>query len=937
MDNQDVMAFDAQPVQQDTPAQHLNPGAKTFKSKPVVSGMTFDQNPVSEDTHANDLPDPTSQIFHDAKGKNYRVPKNQLQWASDNGYQPGPYEDTQAYKYSQYGLDIKGKISNSQLSKVQQYDIDKGNFTPDTSTAGDMVDNSYTPSDEALKSVGVDPQAYRNNKSTTVIRSVSGKAVPQMDEEGNITGDSGGNPMHGIRTGITNVLSLPGSVYHAFADDARTEEEAGRNAVSLGLHRLLVDPNVADLQKSAQAFREGHISEGLGYGAAGLVPVAGPLISHTGEAIGQDPIEGTFEGATYLLAPKVLKEGKTAAGSLASKGASAAADLAGKVTPPVLGAIAKTAGKVTGGLVKVGVKAGTKAAPYVGDYLSGVAESLTGAIGDKIPDLTEGTASDAMNALKNVKETAIQKLAEKGITGEAALQAANDLVGRVQEQARTWGSGASDAVDSLKTSMSGWADRVKAAVPEAAGKLGNVADTVADTVKSQVERLTDGTASDALDAMARIRASALQDLANRGVTGDAARAAVNNLMETVHDSYKAWTTPVGGGAPIEGVKGTVSDWVKGLNDRLQVPEDATPIAKAANTPAGAPLKAVATPGQLAGGLLATLERMARKTGEGIGDKIAAKYDAPARVAAEQSLNNAIDGLSPETANMTQQERIDFLSKQLPSPPSAHAQALIDFNRRLNQRYAPTGVVATEATKPPALRANEADTALRNRLSGAPGEMDPGLAFSRMRDMSTEEFLQTLAKAKADAPAVRQGYFRYLADSTKDPETGAYRFGKMNDLVRENYGKLGSDAAQFKTLSEGLAELQKSFDMTNTKSRTLLWTVMGTFGAGVLEAILSPDPLSTLVGAAKFAAGEALVLKYAVPFGVDLLMKPRNLADLNILARAASRVPSNAIDEKQIRQAASRINKSFTQPLIKSVTESLKKHKPLEPEAETPKP
>jgi len=822
------MTFDAQPVQNATPASNLNPGTKTFKSKPSVSppDMTFDSTPVSEDTHADNLPDPNSKIFHDSEGKNYRVPKNMLKWATDNGYQPGPYEDTQAYKYSQYGLDVKGKISNAQMAAAQKYDIDKGNFQPYTGTGDDSTgQNNYEPSDDALKSVGVDPKAYRNNKSTAVIRAVTGKAVPRQDENGNILGDSGSNPIKGLRTGVTNLLSLPGQVYHAFTDDPRTPEEADRPTGTLGIHRLFIDPNVDLLQKSAKAFREGHVSQGLGYGASGLIPVVGPTIAHMGEAIGEDPIEGTFEGATYLEAPKILKAARGLAGTAVDAGLSKISNLAGQATPGVVSTVANVAGKATGAVVKTGVKAGVAAAPYVGDYLSGLTESLTGAVTDKIVDLTKGTAQDAMNAMKSIRDTAMQKLADNGITGDAADAAANDLMKRIQDQYLE------------------------------SGKPPSVSGGAPDDVA--------------------------------GTTGEAPKT--SSVLRDLH--------------------GTVSDWVSSLNEKLNVPDDATPIARAANTAAGQGLKEVATPGQMTGGLPAFIEKWFRQEPYGVGQHIADKFDVPARAAAEGSLNKAIDNISPETAGWSQADRAGLFS---------HAN--------LVEGEVPGGI-------PP-----EVMDALQNLSKvlgqkGIPMLQEPGQIFKSLEKMSPDDFNRSVSGLSPEqVEAVRQGYVRHLADSTLDPETGSYHLGLMKKIIDQNRGKLGTHWGEFKPLGDGLAELEQHMKMSNTKARSLLQSTVGAGVAGVVAVVLEGAHPGKVLGT---MALEYAGYKFLAPRVVDLLMKPRAVGDLNIMFRAASKVPESSLDDKSIKKAAANVKKSFVNPLIKQVSQAFQKKPPFKADEPTP--
>jgi hypothetical protein len=64
-----------------------------------------------------------------------------------------------------------------------------------------------------------------------------------------------------------------------------------------------------------------------------------------------------------------------------------------------------------------------------------------------------------------------------------------------------------------------------------------------------------------------------------------------------------------------------------------------------------------------------------------------------------------------------------------------------------------------------------------------------------------------------------------------------------------------------------------------------------------------------LGVARLVAGEYLLYKYGAPLAVDWLMKPANVADMNILFKAASKVPENAVDDKKFRQAPNNIKKT----------------------------
>lgn len=114
----------------------------------------------------------------------------------------------------------------------------------------------------------------------------------------------------GVGTGLKSLVSMPGQIYHAFADDPQTPEEkqlmgGPYSSLILGTKRLLLDPQVSEYDKAKQEAQTGNTSESMGHSIAAGVPLFGPLAAHLGEEGGQDPAKAIGEGLTYLAAPKV--------------------------------------------------------------------------------------------------------------------------------------------------------------------------------------------------------------------------------------------------------------------------------------------------------------------------------------------------------------------------------------------------------------------------------------------------------------------------------------------------------------------------------------------------------------------------------------------------------------------------------------------------------
>lgn len=198
--------------------------------------------------------------------------------------------------YAHYGMDAKGKISNRQMQAAKDYDTDKGNFVPNTDTSGDMIDNSYEPSDEALKSVGVDPGAYRGNKDVAIKTALTGGSVPQMDHNGNITGTAL-NPAKAARSIATAIPRTVGGIYHAAVDPVTADEQQSallnnsttgaeaHRGPGLMAKRLLVDPQAAELKKAADSYQQGNYADAAAHGIGGAIPLVGPMAASASEGL----------------------------------------------------------------------------------------------------------------------------------------------------------------------------------------------------------------------------------------------------------------------------------------------------------------------------------------------------------------------------------------------------------------------------------------------------------------------------------------------------------------------------------------------------------------------------------------------------------------------------------------------------------------------------
>jgi hypothetical protein len=331
---------------------------------------------------------------------------------------------------------------------------------------------------------------------------------------------------------------------------------------------------------------------------------------------------------------------------------------------------------------------------------------------------------------------------------------------------------------------------------------------------------------------------------------------------------------------------TVKNWANNTFQQVagQVPKGRTAIARAANLDdthvlggingrRPLTLADVATTPQMAGGGLLDLERIARKTSRGIGSHIASKFDQPAQEIAGHALRRAIGRINPETADATQASRANSLDSTIPIP---------------------TDPTATFGSPEYYQQVTDQLLNLEDRVNtfGPGGRIDPDVAFARLRRLPDAEFNRILAKDPAKGEIVRQGFTRYLADTTRDPSTGAYHFDAFRKLVDQNAGKLGPQYADMKVMADGLEEMQRSWDMTNTKARSLLASTIGAAFVGAADVVFagaSPTRLAMIMG------GEYLFYKYGAPAVVDLLMQPRNLADLNVVLRMASKPPEGSVE------------------------------------------
>lgn len=227
--------------------------------------------------------------------------------------------------YAHYGMDAKGKISNRQMQAAKDYDTDKGNFVPNMDTSGDMIDNSYKPSNEALKSVGVDPDAYRGNKSVAIKTALTGGALPQMDHNGNITGGTTGiNPVKAVRSAITAIPRAVGGIWNAAVDPVTAQEQQSpvlnnsttgaeaHRGPALMAKRLLVDPQVGEIQKAVGSWQQGNYADAAAHGIGGAVPLVGPLAANVAEGLtsgsGDEQADAIGNLGGALVVPEALSK-----------------------------------------------------------------------------------------------------------------------------------------------------------------------------------------------------------------------------------------------------------------------------------------------------------------------------------------------------------------------------------------------------------------------------------------------------------------------------------------------------------------------------------------------------------------------------------------------------------------------------------------------------
>ena len=77
--------------------------------------------------------------------------------------------------------------------------------------------------------------------------------------------------------------------------------QAARHPLDTG--QAILQAQGAQFDKAAQAFQQGRMVEGAGYGMAGIVPIIGPLAAETGEQIASGDVAGGAGKAAGILAP----------------------------------------------------------------------------------------------------------------------------------------------------------------------------------------------------------------------------------------------------------------------------------------------------------------------------------------------------------------------------------------------------------------------------------------------------------------------------------------------------------------------------------------------------------------------------------------------------------------------------------------------------------
>jgi hypothetical protein len=93
---------------------------------------------------------------------------------------------------------------------------------------------------------------------------------------------------------------------------------------TLSVGKNLIGAQGQQLSKAVGSARQGRISEAIGHGAAGLLPLVGPAAANAGERIGSGDIAGGLGEAAAVLAPFAAP---TALGAVARGGKSAAGNL----------------------------------------------------------------------------------------------------------------------------------------------------------------------------------------------------------------------------------------------------------------------------------------------------------------------------------------------------------------------------------------------------------------------------------------------------------------------------------------------------------------------------------------------------------------------------------------------------------------------------------
>lgn len=192
------------------------------------------------------------------------------------------------------------------------------------------------------------------------------------------TEDSGA--LAGIKRGLSNIISLPASLYHAFADEPTEQEKASvptgvpgvPDRLGLAIDRLLIQPQVNTAAKADQetpqpgdnnwnnATERAHMHK-----IGALIPVVGPIADNLAQRwLSGDKEGATAELATYMVAPKAVEKGAQVAPDVAAAtirtGAKTANVVLDKAPTAVMAGAGAALGHATGipGAGEVGAVAG---------------------------------------------------------------------------------------------------------------------------------------------------------------------------------------------------------------------------------------------------------------------------------------------------------------------------------------------------------------------------------------------------------------------------------------------------------------------------------------------------------------------------------------------------------------------------------------------------